>query len=511
MNEPSTTVLEDSLTPGIAAGLLCLITLFGCFLRQHNLAGSGLWIDEILSVRYSSGDLSSVVANRTGNPPSYYVLLHGWTSLFGTGEASLRWLSVLFGSLAVFLTGVLGFDLYDRKTGLLAALFLSIMVFPIHYSREARVYSVFLVLTIASFWFLLRALRDGKRSHWIGYFLFTAASCYAHNYWIFNVLAQNVYVLLIHPSAKGFRLRWLGLQLAIVLCYLPWVGVLHRQATTVAHTGFWTPRPTWDDLPKTFRSHMGFLINPYLPWVHFLLCLCGAILPWKKRPGDDLQDSSVERRKVWLLLLWALFPVAVPFLLSFAVTPFFYIRYTLAATVPLYLLLARGVWAVPSNAGKATALLFVLVVSMFSVQRYYNFVEGNKQPFMGSYFLFPIERWREFVPAFLKELEPDDSILISPPYYARAFRYYSPRSIPMDVLINLSTEDRKATLQATMRQAMEGRNRVWIIDCSPSPEKEQLVDQYFARQFRKNEIPDLIEPALGTVVYRYDRRKLEHR
>ena len=36
-----------------------------------------------------------------GIPPLYYLLLHGWMPVFGTGEAATRALSLLFALLAV--------------------------------------------------------------------------------------------------------------------------------------------------------------------------------------------------------------------------------------------------------------------------------------------------------------------------------------------------------------------------------------------------------------------------
>ena len=53
---------------------------------------------------------------------------------------------------------MLGFSLYDRRTGLLAALLMAVMVFPVHYAREVRPYCLFLVFTIGSFYFCLKSL-----------------------------------------------------------------------------------------------------------------------------------------------------------------------------------------------------------------------------------------------------------------------------------------------------------------------------------------------------------------
>ena len=65
--------------------------------------GTGYWIDEGIAVGIASHDLADIprVLGQDGNPPLYYLLLHGWMELFGTGEAATRALSLVFALLAV--------------------------------------------------------------------------------------------------------------------------------------------------------------------------------------------------------------------------------------------------------------------------------------------------------------------------------------------------------------------------------------------------------------------------
>src|SRR5262245_31153579 len=97
--------------------VLAGITMLGLGLRLWHLGLNDFWLDEIYSVMYSSGPISKVLSNRTGNPPTYYVLLHAWSSVFGLTEFSFRVPSVLFGTAAIWMTGIIGFRIFDRSTG----------------------------------------------------------------------------------------------------------------------------------------------------------------------------------------------------------------------------------------------------------------------------------------------------------------------------------------------------------------------------------------------------------
>src|SRR4051795_6247634 len=58
----------------------------------------GYWIDEGISVGIASHGLDQIPAalHQDGSPPLYYVLLHEWIRLAGTGEAATRSPSLLF-------------------------------------------------------------------------------------------------------------------------------------------------------------------------------------------------------------------------------------------------------------------------------------------------------------------------------------------------------------------------------------------------------------------------------
>lgn len=202
---------------------------------------SALWLDEALSVDIASLPLSELRAalEHDGHPPLYYVLLHGWMELFGTGDVAVRALSGAFGLVTLVLVWFLG----RRRGGTTLAWILVTLVavspFAVRYSNEARMYSLVMLLVVVG-WFLLDDIVVRGRAtigRFIGVAVVTAALLYTH-YWAMWLLAAvglcALWSVWRHPAA---RRAWFGTILALVaggVAFLPWLPSMLYQN---AHTG----------------------------------------------------------------------------------------------------------------------------------------------------------------------------------------------------------------------------------------------------------------------------------
>lgn len=138
--------------------LLLITTLLG----THRLDAEGLWYDEIWSVYVAGGShfgplspsevVTRVVFHDATQGLGYPLLLAGWGSLVGWSELGIRSLSLLAGVLAVAMTYRLGSEIYSRRAGVYAALFLSVSAFFIWYTHEARTYSIVVLLSAIWLW-----------------------------------------------------------------------------------------------------------------------------------------------------------------------------------------------------------------------------------------------------------------------------------------------------------------------------------------------------------------------
>lgn len=114
-------------------GLLAII-LIGLFLRVYHLQTQSIWFDEAFSVfesKMSLPQLVETVASVENSPPLYFVFLHYWMMIFGSSESAVRFLSALFGVLAIPVIYLVGRQLFNEEVGLLSAFILAISSFNI--------------------------------------------------------------------------------------------------------------------------------------------------------------------------------------------------------------------------------------------------------------------------------------------------------------------------------------------------------------------------------------------
>ncbi|MCU1618578.1 MAG: hypothetical protein JWR41_584, partial [Modestobacter sp.] len=125
-----------------------LAVLAGVALRF--IAPSALWLDEAQSVAIARSDLGGLfdALRQDGAPPLYYLLLHVWTSVFGTGAVAVRALSGLFGVLALVVAWLLGRRLGGPRVGTALTLLLASSPFAVRYASETRMYSLVVLLVL---------------------------------------------------------------------------------------------------------------------------------------------------------------------------------------------------------------------------------------------------------------------------------------------------------------------------------------------------------------------------
>src|ERR687885_740926 len=174
-----------------APAALALIVLVSVLLRIQEL-GIGFWIDEGISVGIADRPLARIpgVLREDGSPPLYYVLLHGWIAVFGTSEAAVRAMSLLFATLTVVAAWWAGRVLFGSRAGWMAAILAATNPFLTTYAQEARMYALMALLGVLACGCLGRVLASGAtaraRRPWaIGAAVLLAAMLYTHNWALF--------------------------------------------------------------------------------------------------------------------------------------------------------------------------------------------------------------------------------------------------------------------------------------------------------------------------------------
>jgi hypothetical protein len=213
---------------------------------------SDLWADEVISVNIARLPLSGLreALRHDGAPPLYYVFLHFWMEVFGTGNAAARALSGVIGVVTLVPAWYAGARLDARRAaaGLqspdsrfvawASVLLLAASPFAIRYATEARMYALVILLVYVGYLALLRVFDRPSWGRLLVLAAVTAALVYTH-YWAFALLAVvGAWLLWLGVRGRDDQRRpaWLALGALVVgaLTFIPWLPTFVDQAR---HTG----------------------------------------------------------------------------------------------------------------------------------------------------------------------------------------------------------------------------------------------------------------------------------
>ena len=240
------------------------LLMLGSLLLRTGALDSSYWIDEGISIGIASRDLLDIpgALGQDGSPPLYYLLLHGWMAVVGTGEAATRGLSLIFALLAVPVAFWAGSVVFDRRAGALAAAGAAGCPFLTYYAQEARMYSLVALLSMLVCASFVLAFLRGRREHLVLLGLWMTLLLYTHTWAVYLAAGMAVAWLVLWREGRvsGRDGAWLGA--AVLALYAPWLPSLLYQA---AHTAApWAERPSAIKLLEVPGDLFGEFATPLL-------------------------------------------------------------------------------------------------------------------------------------------------------------------------------------------------------------------------------------------------------
>jgi uncharacterized membrane protein len=475
---------------------LLAIVLIGLFLRLYHLGTQSIWFDEAVSVWASKLAVQQMVQATAADvhPPLYYFLLHYWVMIFGTSEFAVRLLSVLFGVLAIPMTYMVGRQLFNEEAGLLGALILAVSAFNVQYSQEARMYSLMVLLALLSAYFFIRLSRQSTLALSAGYVLSTTLLVYTHFYGFFVVIAQNIYVvtLLVLSKHRPYRLRhWVALQAIVFALFAPWGAVLINQISRREAQVSLVQPPTIATIIDSFVSYAGGRLALLVLFLGlsvlslFVYQKVHGAMDWKA-PLKALESYSWEVRiqdaaPVYFLVVWLITINLIPFIISRYSAPIYVLRYTITASVALYLLVARGISNINHKYTKLAVIGVIVLLSVPNLNANYSSISKPQA--------------REATSLIDANAKSGDVVLVYLEWPPVTFDYYNNRT---DLVVKQIHSLKELQFDVT------GHDRVWVLDASWVAGKAtenftpDILNESYARTYAKS--------CYGYEVYLYEKR-----
>ncbi|MET7669089.1 glycosyltransferase family 39 protein, partial [Micromonospora luteifusca] len=165
------------LTRRLALSVWFWPTAFAALAVGWRLGSPEMWHDELVTVDVatrSSGQIRGMLANVDAVHGAYYLFMHGWTTLFGTGPAAMRLPSALAMTLATACVALAARRLFHHRAGVAAGFVFALVPTVARFGQESRSYAFVVLAAAAATLFLLRALERPVWGRWAVYALAVA-------------------------------------------------------------------------------------------------------------------------------------------------------------------------------------------------------------------------------------------------------------------------------------------------------------------------------------------------
>ncbi|MFH1641560.1 MAG: glycosyltransferase family 39 protein [Nanoarchaeota archaeon] len=404
--------------------IIILIVLVGTLLRIYNLSSESINFDE-------AGQLE-LMHNPDfdyGNPPFYYLFLNNWATIFGTSELSIRFPSVIFGVLSIFMLYKLACLIFNEKVALLSALILALNPFHVFFSQQARMYSLFMLLSLLSLYYFFKILMKNKKSDLYLYLILNLLNLYTHYFAIFVLFSEILYFTAFN---KNFRFKLKPFILAnvlILMLYLPQFSKVYIGFIGKATEFNWGVKPS---------MYFSYLFSSFLGWnvqitaALLLLFLFGILVKF------DVKTDFFG-------LLYVLLPILIGFFLSFTIPmlPRYFIF-----ILPIYILFICS--ALTKLKYKWMQLIIILVILFITgfglIKDYSN----------------PINPQLRDIANYIKENSQEGEIILIDNYAEPTFEYYYNGNLTRIKLLS-STHIKENQIFYNSIEPKLGYNRIWLI------------------------------------------------
>ena len=449
--------------------LTVLIMLIALALRLAGVGSESFWVDEEWSRgAANSGSLAEVVQRCIDDvhPPFYFTLLYLWRLAFGDGDAALRLLSVVIGTLTVGAGALAGRALWDARTGLLGAVAIAVAADLVRYSQEARMYALVSLLAVLLLGVAVRVSRRPSAWWWVALGLGSLMLMLTHNYGV------GVVGLLFIGTAIALRSHGKSLRPLIVTFI----------ATAGAYALLWLP---------SLLGQLDFYLLEWLraerPSLRDVISVIAGVFLWEDAPAVVAMAVAAATLALygwgvartwgsdrWMLLLLTVAPV-----IGMAIIAHFkgmWLSRSFAFVWPIVALaVARGILQLPSRALAVAAVVLLFGASLWASAAH---LQGHQK-----------QQWREAAQLVAEEARADDQLIVTSEIAWPSFvRYYS--GSPLNAFY-LEREPDWAEVERACALTHQTHSRLWFVEANgpqtlrdhlmARPDLRMELDRNFAR------------------------------
>lgn len=290
-----------------------------------------IWRDEAFTYLLTKESILKILdlSAKDFTPPLHALLLKFWIFVFGSSEVAMRSLSLIFYVISIYVFYLFLTKILKIKT-IWKYLYLTLFLFnPMlnYFAFEARTYSLLFLVSLSSFYFLLR-------KKYTPYLITLGIGLYSHYFMFFIIVCQALYILF--TEKRPFNL--FKKMLVPLLIFAPWVLYVISQNRLI-NEPFWINSLSKESLKlipailySGYESGYSYLNTTVssLNLTIFLYIFAGLYIYIK---------GKIKHKKLFfILLLWGFLPSFFALVIS-NYKPIFLSRYLIISTIGILLYL----------------------------------------------------------------------------------------------------------------------------------------------------------------------------
>ena len=437
--------------------LLVIIIFLAAVLRLYHLDYQSIWLDEIITMKECNPKLSfnesyEIMKIWENNPIIYYYLVKINSMIFGHSTIVVRGFSAIIGVLCVYLFYLIGKEISEKKTGLIAALLASINFFLITYSQEARAYILITFFTILSFYQLIKFLKNNTIKRALIYGLTLTLLINTHFFGLFVLVSQVVilFVFLFDIENKEKLSFIFNSSLAGVVAIFIWYFIswdMFKIASEIK--AFWIPQPSTELITGVFKEFFGN--NEAILFLSTIL----VIFYFIRLFTTNFKTNTIKNNPLLfgfsIFSIWIFITIFIPYLRSYLQIPMITSRYLIVVLPAILLLLSVSISNIESKIIRNTILGFFIIFSLTAllvVKKYYTQITKTQ--------------YREITNKILEKNTTNNKIISSWGWHISYFFNSDPKK---DVVVYKSLQ----TYVNELMNSTEKKEAFWYMDAHFTP------------------------------------------
>ena len=332
----------------------------------------------------------------------------------------MRLPSLIAGTLVIPALYELGRELFDRRTGLIAAAFVTVSPLLIWYAQEARMYAFVTLFGVLALLTQVRVMRSPTVGNWALYILATSALLWSHYFGLLLIgVQQVVFIYLIlqrRRAGEADRALMVGFAYSAAVLVLQLIPLLAFAAGQYDSTSGAAGSPA-----GTYDSLSFYAVVANMAWALWgyhsdgITELLAALWPLFLLLSLLLLGRGGSRQTI-VLAAAALVPIVLLFFVALFDRELFEVRYFLVTIPLLFLLVARLVtgW-LRSQRGRAIAVSVVMATLLIGLLDQ-QLSDDNPRLF----------DFRGAIEAIEADAGPRSVVIYEPPDMRYVLEYYAP-------------------------------------------------------------------------------------